>query len=123
MLALRKIPPATSKTNKPILKIRLLITIERLAVLIIFLNESIILSILFRALRSQVRLILIDPKKVEFTPYAKIPHLACPVVNDTTKAAATLKKLVEVMEERYTKFSENSVRNIEEYNHKNSNNY
>ena len=84
--------------------------------------NSIILSILFRALPSQVQLILIDPKKVEFTPYAKIPHLACPVVNDTTKAAATLKKLVEVMEERYTKFSENSVRNIEEYNHKNPNN-
>lgn len=83
--------------------------------------NSIILTLLLRARPDEVKIILIDPKKVEFTPYENIPHLACPIINDTSKAADTLKKLVMLMDSRYDKFSHHQARNIEEYNNKNPN--
>lgn len=83
--------------------------------------NSIILTLLFRARPDEVKIILIDPKKVEFTPYENIPHLACPIINDTSKAADTLKKLVMLMDARYDKFSHHQSRNITEYNQKNPN--
>ncbi len=81
--------------------------------------NSIILTLLFRSRPDEVKIILIDPKKVEFTPYENIPHLACPIINDTSKAADTLKKLVMLMDARYDKFSHHQSRNITEYNQKN----
>ncbi|MDO4378420.1 MAG: DNA translocase FtsK [Erysipelotrichia bacterium] len=83
--------------------------------------NSIILTLLLRARPDEVKIILIDPKKVEFTPYENIPHLACPIINDTSKAADALKKLVMLMDSRYDKFSHHQARNIEEYNNKNPN--
>lgn len=83
--------------------------------------NSIILTLLLRARPDEIKIILIDPKKVEFTPYENIPHLACPIINDTSKAADTLKKLVMLMDSRYDKFSHHQARNIEEYNNKNPN--
>lgn len=83
--------------------------------------NSIILTLLLRSRPDEVKIILIDPKKVEFTPYENIPHLACPIINDTSKAADTLKKLVMLMDSRYDKFSHHQARNIEEYNNKNPN--
>ncbi len=80
--------------------------------------NSIILTILLRATPDEVGLLMVDPKKVEFTPYEQIPHLVCPIINDTTKAAGALGNLVKLMDQRYEKFSQNGVRNIGEYNKK-----
>ena len=60
-------------------------------------------------------MLLIDPKKVEFTPYQKIPHLIGPVINDPNKANNALKVIVRIMDERYNLFAMNNVRNIAGY--------
>lgn len=78
--------------------------------------NAMITSILMRATPSEVKLILIDPKRVEFTPYNGIPHLYVPVVTEPKEAASALTWGVAEMESRLKLFSENKVRNIEAYN-------
>lgn len=88
--------------------------------------HNIILSILYKARPDEVKFLLIDPKRVEMTAYKDIPHLYNPcctadnadVIINPNEAANALKKLVDIMENRYEKYSQESVRNIEEYNAK-----
>ena len=80
--------------------------------------NSIITSLLLRAKPDEVKMLLIDPKKVEFTPYQDIPHLIGPVINDPAQASTALKVIVQMMDERYNIFSSCGVRNIEVYNEK-----
>jgi S-DNA-T family DNA segregation ATPase FtsK/SpoIIIE len=88
--------------------------------------HTIILSILYKARPDEVKFMLIDPKRVEMPIYRDIPHLYNPctnaanadIITNPREAAAALKKLVAVMEERYTKFAKVMVRNIEDYNNK-----
>ena len=80
--------------------------------------HSIILSILYKSTPDQVKLILIDPKKVEFSLYNGIPHLLIPVVTDPKKATGALNWAVVEMERRYKLFSENQVNNLFRYNEK-----
>ena len=78
--------------------------------------NTIINSLLFRAGPDEVKLILVDPKVVELQCYNGIPHLLLPVVNDPHKAAAALAWAVAEMMERYDKFAERGVRNLDGYN-------
>ena len=78
--------------------------------------NSIIVSILMRAKPDEVKLLLIDPKKVEFTMYAQVPHLLGPVITDGTEASTALKVVVNTMDNRYELFSQAGVRNISGYN-------
>lgn len=78
--------------------------------------NSFIVSILMRAKPEEVKLILVDPKKVEFSMYNGVPHLLAPVVTDPKKANIALKKIVVEMERRYEVFSESGTKNIEGYN-------
>lgn len=78
--------------------------------------NCIIASILMRAKPEEVKLVLVDPKKVELSMYNGIPHLLMPVVTDPKKANEALKKIVHEMEIRYDKFSEKNVKNIATYN-------
>lgn len=78
--------------------------------------NTIISSILMRAKPDEVKLILVDPKKVELSNYNGVPHLLAPVVTDPKKAAATLRETVSEMERRYDLFAEANVRKIETYN-------
>lgn len=78
--------------------------------------NTIIMSILMKSTPDDVRLIMVDPKQVEFMMYNGIPHLLIPVVTDPKKAAGALAWAVTEMEKRYTLFSENNVRNIDGYN-------
>lgn len=79
-------------------------------------TNSIILSILYHALPDEVKLILIDPKKVEFPIYNKIPHLLIPVVTEPLKAAGALGWAVNEMNKRYLMFEANNVKNLQEFN-------
>jgi S-DNA-T family DNA segregation ATPase FtsK/SpoIIIE len=79
--------------------------------------NSLIASILFKATPEEVKLILIDPKRLEFTFWDGIPHLISPVVKDAKKAGRILLDTIKRMEERYQKLSVLKVRNIEQYNH------
>lgn len=78
--------------------------------------NSVITSILMRAKPDEVKLVMIDPKKVELSMYNGAPHLLAPVVNDPKKASIVLKKIVEEMEHRYDLLSESGTKNIEGYN-------
>lgn len=78
--------------------------------------NSIIVSILYRATPSEVKFLMIDPKKVEFSKYENIPHLLVPVVTDPRKASGALGWAVSEMLNRYQKFSDTGVRDIEGYN-------
>lgn len=78
--------------------------------------NSIIMSMLMKSSPDEVRLIMVDPKQVEFMMYNGIPHLLIPVVTDPKKAAGALAWAVTEMENRYTLFSENNVRNIDGFN-------
>ena len=80
--------------------------------------NSIITSLLLRTKPDEVKMLLVDPKKVEFTPYQKIPHLIGPVISDAAQASNALKVIVRIMEERYEVFSQCGVRNITVYNQK-----
>lgn len=80
--------------------------------------NTLIMSILYKADPSEVKLIMIDPKVVELSVYNGIPHLFCPVVTDPKEAAASLNWAVREMMERYNKFKELGVRNISGYNQK-----
>ncbi len=78
--------------------------------------NSIILSLLYKATPDEVKLILVDPKVVELGNYNGIPHLLIPVVTDPSKAAAALNWAVAEMTDRYKKFAETGVRDLESYN-------
>ena len=78
--------------------------------------NSVITSILMRAKPDEVKLVMIDPKKVELSMYNGAPHLLAPVVNDPKKASIVLKKIVEEMERRYDLLSDSGTKNIEGYN-------
>ncbi len=78
--------------------------------------NTIICSLLMRATPEEVKLILVDPKKVELSIYNDIPHLLSKVVTDPKKAAAVLHELVAEMELRYDRFLSCNARNIETYN-------
>ncbi len=80
--------------------------------------NSVITSILMRAKPDEVKLVMVDPKKVELSMYNGVPHLLSPVVNDPKKASVVLKKIVEEMEHRYDLLSETGTKNIEGYNKK-----
>lgn len=78
--------------------------------------NCIIASILMRTKPSEVKLVLVDPKKVELSMYNGVPHLLIPVVTDPRKANDALKRIVREMEDRYDKFSDKGVKNIATYN-------
>lgn len=77
--------------------------------------HALIMSLLCSKDPEQVKLILVDPKRLEFSPYADIPHLLFPIVTDPKKAVAVLTWAVHTMEERYSCMARAGVRNIEEY--------
>ncbi len=79
-------------------------------------TNTFIISLLMRYKPQDLRMVLIDPKKVEFSNYNGIPHLYYPVVTDPKKASLALKKIVVEMERRYGVFSEKEFKNIEIYN-------
>ena len=78
--------------------------------------NAMLTSILYRATPEDVRLILIDPKRLELGMYSDIPHLLTPVVVDPKRAANALRWAVREMEERYKRLAAEGVRNIEQYN-------
>lgn len=80
--------------------------------------NTIIMSILYRAKPSEVKLIMIDPKVVELSVYNGIPHLMIPVVTDSKKAAGALNWAVAEMDDRYKKFAQAGVRDLKGYNAK-----
>lgn len=80
--------------------------------------NTLIMSILYKAAPDEVKLIMIDPKVVELSAYQGIPHLLIPVVTDPKQASSALNWAVMEMGERYKKFAEVNVRNLEGYNDK-----
>ncbi|AIF43169.1 DNA translocase FtsK [Virgibacillus sp. SK37] len=80
--------------------------------------NTILISLIYKASHDDVKFMLIDPKMVELAPYNGIPHLVSPVITDVKAATAALKWAVSEMEERYEKFVQEGVRDIERYNQK-----
>ncbi len=78
--------------------------------------NNFIISLLYRLRPDQLRILLIDPKRVELAVYDGIPHLLAPVITDPKKAAAALKWVVEEMENRYELFANAGVRSMDKYN-------
>ncbi len=81
----------------------------------IFLN-SLILSLLYKSTPDNLRIIMVDPKRVEFQNYNDIPHLLCPVIYDAVKTMNALQWLAKEMERRFEVFSEVPTRNLKSYN-------
>jgi S-DNA-T family DNA segregation ATPase FtsK/SpoIIIE len=77
---------------------------------------ALLCSLLFRARPDELKLLLIDPKMLEFAPFQGVPHLIADVVTNPKRAAAALMGIVEKMEERYALMAERGVRNIAQYN-------
>ena len=84
--------------------------------------NSILISMLYRARPDEVKLIMVDPKKVEFKMYSGIPHLLIPVITESKQAAGALMWAVEEMERRYELIEKFNVRNLDAYNEKVSEN-
>ena len=80
--------------------------------------NTILISILYKASHEDVKFLLIDPKMVELAPYNGIPHLVAPVITNVKAATQSLKWAVNEMEERYERFVEEGVRDLERYNKK-----
>ena len=78
--------------------------------------NAIITTILIRTTPQEVRLLLIDPKKVEFSAFAHIPHLITPIITEPEKANNALAKVVDLMDDRYRAFADIGVKNIAAYN-------
>lgn len=78
--------------------------------------NTIIMSILFNAKPDQIKLIMVDPKKVELTPYTSLPHMLAPVITESQGAAAALNWMVKEMENRYEILKLMGVRNIDSFN-------
>jgi len=78
--------------------------------------NSIIITLLLRSRPSEVKMVLVDPKKVEMSMYNGVPHLLMPVVTDPKKASIALMKMVSEMERRYNLFEESRTKNITDYN-------
>ena len=78
--------------------------------------NAIISSILYKARPDEVKLVLIDPKRVELTVWSQVPHLIAPVVSDPKKAAGALRWAIKEMESRYEKFTKVGTRDIDRYN-------
>ena len=78
--------------------------------------NTIIMSIMYTQRPDQVKLILVDPKVVEMAPFKDIPHLMCPVINDSGRACSVLEWACEKMDERYEVLAEAGVRNLAGYN-------
>ena len=78
--------------------------------------NAFLVSLLMNATPNEVRLLLIDPKRVEMTPYNSIPHLITPVIVEVDKVTIALKWALHEMEERYKKFASVGARNLEAYN-------
>lgn len=78
--------------------------------------HSVILSLIMRNKPDELKIILIDPKKVEMSFYERIPHLLCPNISNSSKAYVAMKKLVDEMERRYSLFADNRVRDIKGFN-------
>ncbi|MDJ1630713.1 FtsK/SpoIIIE domain-containing protein [Bacillus velezensis] len=78
--------------------------------------NTILVSLLYKADPSDVKMLLIDPKMVELAPYNQIPHLVSPVITDAKAATAALKWVVEEMERRYELFAHSGVRDIGRFN-------
>ncbi len=79
--------------------------------------NAFLVSILTTATPDEVRLVLVDPKKVELTVYNGVPHLLTPVITDTKEVAGVLKQALDEMERRYQLFAQLGVRNLEGYRH------
>lgn len=78
--------------------------------------NSLITSILFKAEPSAVKFLMVDPKRIELKAFSELPHLIIPIITEPRKATLALKWLVREMEERYKKFAQEGVRDIEKYN-------
>ncbi|WP_162982257.1 DNA translocase FtsK, partial [Helicobacter labacensis] len=80
--------------------------------------HAMLLSLLYRNTPTQARLLIIDPKRVEFSAYVDIPHLITPIITDPNQAIIALKSAVEEMERRYVSMSTLRVKNLQSYNAK-----
>lgn len=78
--------------------------------------NTLIISLIMHARPEELKMVMIDPKRVEMASYHNIPHLACPVITDVRKAGVALQKLAKLMHERFKLFETIGVRNISAYN-------
>lgn len=78
--------------------------------------NTLIISLIMHAKPDELKMVMIDPKRVEMASYHNIPHLACPVITDVRKAGVALQKLAKIMQERFKLFETIGVRNISAYN-------
>jgi S-DNA-T family DNA segregation ATPase FtsK/SpoIIIE len=78
--------------------------------------NAMVMSMLYKATPAEVKMLMIDPKLLELSAYAEVPHLISPVITNPKEAAVALKKMVVEMERRYRVLAERAARNIENYN-------